>query len=86
MIFQIAWRRLPIEIGIDVGVVKTVGDGGVIRCCSVWDIGPLIQGIRIVVVWCYYLYAAILFDQPLHRHFISADRTITQGRTDRRDW
>jgi len=86
MMFQIGWRRLPIETGIHAGVVKTGGDGGAIRCCFVWDIGPFIQGVRIVVVCCYYLYAGILFNQPLHRLFISADRTIAQGRTDGNDW
>ena len=78
MTVQNAWRRWLIGIGTPVGVMANVGDRKVIRCYTVWLIGPLIQGIRIVASGRH-IYAAFRFDQGLHRHSLSADRAIKQG-------
>ena len=48
MAVQTTWRRWLIRIGSPVGVMAIVGDRGVMRCCAVWLIGPLIQGF---VLW-----------------------------------
>jgi hypothetical protein len=47
---QTVWCRWLIGIGTPLGVKMHVDDRGVMRCCTVWLIGPLIQGICIVAL------------------------------------
>ena len=71
---------LLIGIGTPVGVMVIVGDRGVMRCCAVWLIGPLISGYS--YWWPQAATYTLHFDsiKDLYRHSLSADHAIGQGR------